>query len=366
MKAKRILAMLMAMCMLAACSMVVSAGEGDSEATNYLVWKSGATEPTETTPQGNMMKVALTPEDGVPNATSYFKLDTTTELWKKSGSSCLYYETTPDIPAGKFLFSVWYKTSTDLAHVQFQYKGGAGSVTVTLPETGDTWKQFFVVVDALHGMTTTTDPETGEITAAYFNDASGNATDAAFTGFFVNLMRPKTGYNRSGEFTADDYICFCNPTLTLFNEDIAGVFETGVSGNNETSSIYYCYTNTGAASGNYTFVWGNAEADKIVNILGAKEASVAAGSEVTLKFASADDSAEAAKAQTGQVLLAAYEENGTKLSAVEIVPSTAGTGGATCTIPASFAGKPVKAFFWNSLGALTPIAAPATITVPAA
>lgn len=389
--------MLMAMCMLAACSMVVSAEE-ETTIINYLSRDekiSGGLPAREdcfeqiTNKDGNstgMSKISSPQDldgDGQFDVEYYFSLNT--GLWGKSASGTVSYQTHAKIPAQKYLFSVWYKTDTTFAHVEFEYPGDTGKVFITLPPTGENWKQFFVVWDAAYGTTTVTTTGTDaegnptEIKTTYFNSPQGERTDDVFSGVYVHLLKPRTAKAQTKVYDETNYMYFCNPVLTPLTEDMVGIFETGKATDYEYSSIYYCYTDkvlnevTGEYEDKvqYTCTSVNDEEydlkiDKMFNVIGTKVDSVSASSEATFKFAPAALTVEEAKAQTGQVVLATYDEtNGKMLTGVEIVNSTDGIGGATCTIPTAFAGKTVKAYFWGSNGSLKPLAAPVTATVAA-
>ncbi len=375
MKTKRILAMLMAVCMLAACSMVVSAEEVESETTivdNYL---------DTTTPSGANKWSTLTAThladlpEGVPTNVAYgIGKDRHGERINPTYDRAVRFTTATNIPVQKYIFSVWYKTNiNEQAIVRLQYTAasdydgsggptlGKKSFTAALPNTNEKWEQFVMIWDA------TQDIQIIDERAMLMDTENNPITPFQGCAIFIGKLPSNLTY--SGVSNAAAYIEFCNPVLAAMPADYFNVFQAteikpfayGVDEKGDptdsitvegvTTTYYYNKDDKGG------------DVKDLYNFLGLVNHSVTGDSEVVFKSASTDLSTVGAT----QVLLTAYDETAdvAKLTDIEIVDATTATGGIRCTIPAAFAGKTVKAYFWGSNGSLKPLAAPVTATVAA-
>jgi len=386
--------MLMAMCMLAACSMVVSA-EVETEAPaveNYLDFTNPYTNKWTTLDAASQNKE--TPPSGATGANGYCiggagsyngnKITSTAHLLTQ-------FSTREDLPVQKYIFSVWYKTNLpNYAVVNFRYQGantymdevqkidgvdsviGKKTFTATLPATGinyadATWEQFVMIWDA------TQDVEIIDGTAKIV-DSTGTAKQD-FKGCFVSIGK----FAGEADFYTtptgkNGFMAFCDPVLAPMTEDYSNIFKT-------TSIVPYSAKGDGA--GSYTL---NAGTDKeethyynandldpnkgdglgdpscYYNFLGLVDHSAVAGNTVNFKFEALDDDS-APTVNPSQVLLATYSEN--QLTGIEIVDATVADGVVSCTIPSDLSGE-VKAFFWNSNGGLKPLVAPVNFTIASA
>ncbi len=368
MKTKRILAMLMAMCMLAACSMVVSAGE-EAPTINYF--------SPDFDVSGKYPLVSLTLEKmkegdevelpgGLKSTSHYVPEDNSVELGK-THLRYVEFETNRNIPLQRYLISVWYKTDiTDTAAIRLEYYGQAKSAkmgnkifTLHLPSTNNEWKQYFLIWDATVDTVENdegvwiTDKDDKIIQWQEQVEEETVTKSQPFQGCKVVFMRQK-GPKVAAGYTLE----FCDPMMTPLT-DISGVFTDNGVLNTATDSYNENKDTLGSGSIAYC------------NPLGVKTDSVVAGSEVSFKSTSTDLSVDGPT----KVLLATYSEN--QLTGIQIVDATAMPaeksaanevvkgGFLKCTIPSDLSGE-VKAFFWDSVSGLRPLAAPATVNVAAA
>lgn len=373
---KKILAMLLT-CMLAACPVAVGAeGEGNTSTTITNLLSPDETQNGGYVPNEKNFE-AISASDSIPTlekitdasislpdgstATSYFSVKNE-YLVDKNTDANVMYQTASDIPAQRYVFSVYYNTSTEnVGAIRFVYVGDGNPASKTLgrkrfaaslPATGGRWKQFVLIWDASTDTIVDADGKT------YITDDEGaalelNGKKQTLQGCYIYLSSPKLKSNPNlGE---DDYLYFCNPVLSPLETDVADAFQPVDTFIYDESSESYTFDTYGSGTAVYNF-------------LGVRENAVTAGAETSFKLAPASLSAKDAKAQTGQVLLAAYEEteNGKQLTNIEILPFTEGIGGAVGAVPAEFAGKRIEAYFWASDGTLKPLATPVTVTVEAA
>ncbi len=119
---------------------------------------------------------------------------------------------------GQYLVSFWYKTNSEIANFRISYCGdgkskplGYKQLSVMLPNTEDTWKQFEMVMK-------TTDVVSVDGTYV-MADAEGKAIPGtAYAGVYIRPMQ-------AGTLSSGQYIYYTVPTVCPLTADITGKYE---------------------------------------------------------------------------------------------------------------------------------------------